>query len=127
DDWLSGSADAGGVVRAAAPEAPGAKRAVTRYQAGHAAGLPGGAVWLRLWPETGRTHQLRAQATLRGHPVWGDTRYGSARPFAPGIALHARTLTFRHPALARELTISAPLPAGWAIRGFDLTASGPSP
>ena len=39
--------------------------------------LPPGAAWLRLWPETGRTHQLRAQAASRGLPILGDRAYGS--------------------------------------------------
>ena len=42
DDWLSRSAGADGVVAVAAPAAPGARRAVTRYQAGRASRLPDG-------------------------------------------------------------------------------------
>jgi len=33
---------------------------------------------LLMLPETGRTHQLRFQAGRRGHPLIGDTKYGSA-------------------------------------------------
>jgi 23S rRNA pseudouridine1911/1915/1917 synthase len=123
DDWLAGSADATGVVGVVDAGAPGARRALTRYarDRGAAARLPGGLVWLRLWPETGRTHQLRAQAARRGLPVWGDAPYGAARPFDPGIALHARSLTFRHPALGRDVTVRAPVPEGWARLGAVLT------
>lgn len=28
-----------------------------------------------LWPETGRTHQLRKHMAAIGHPIWGDVRY----------------------------------------------------
>lgn len=120
DDWLSRSTDADKIVTAAAPDAPGARRAVTRYEAGRAASLPAGLLWLRLWPETGRTHQLRAQASLHGLPVWGDAPYGSARPFLLGIALHARTLTFRHPVLRRAMSVTAPPPEVWTRQGIEL-------
>ena len=75
----------------------------------------GGVLWLRLWPETGRTHQLRAQAAARGMPILGDSEYGSISPFgAPHtIALHARSLEVRHPILQTPLTLVAPLPRAW--------------
>lgn len=37
--------------------------------------LPGLSL-LRLEPKTGRTHQLRIQAALHGHPILGDKTYG---------------------------------------------------
>lgn len=118
DDWLTRSSDAAGVVRALAPGSPDARQALSRFRVEPAARVPPGAHWLRLWPETGRTHQLRAQAALRGRPVWGDAAYGSTRAFPAGIALHARALTLRHPAVARELTLTAALPDAWAGQGF---------
>jgi 23S rRNA pseudouridine1911/1915/1917 synthase len=119
DDWLAGSTDASGVVRVSEPGEPRARRAVTRYGRDcEGARLPEGAVWLKLWPETGRTHQLRVQAGLRGLPVWGDVVYGSTREFAQGIALHARSLTFEHPALRRSITVTAPLPPVWEGLGL---------
>ena len=36
---------------------------------------------------TGRTHQIRAQLSTRGHPVCGDVKYG-ARPRRGGLFLH---------------------------------------
>lgn len=28
-----------------------------------------------LWPESGRTHQLRRHMLSLGHPIWGDRKY----------------------------------------------------
>ena len=122
-DCLASSSDARGVVAIVAEGTPGARQAVTRFRremddtAPFRA--PEGLVALRLWPRTGRTHQLRAQAAARGLPVWGDTAYGASRPFPLGIALHARSLELQHPALHRLLTIVAPPPATWAEAGIS--------
>ena len=88
--------------------------------------LPDGLRWLRLWPETGRTHQLRVQAAARGTPIVGDATYGATRTFAPGIALHARSLQVRHPTTSAPLTFIAPTPSSWAAWGLE-RASGPRP
>jgi 23S rRNA pseudouridine1911/1915/1917 synthase len=121
DDWLA--ADPTGLIRATATALEiGAQRAITRVRRLSLVGerLPAGTTWLRLWPETGRTHQLRAQAAYRGTPILGDVLYGATRPFAPGIALHARALTIRHPVLKTPLTWVAPLPAAWGAAGIVL-------
>jgi 23S rRNA pseudouridine1911/1915/1917 synthase len=83
--------------------------------------LPAGTSWLRLWPETGRTHQLRIQVARRGQPVLGDAAHGATRPFPRGIALHARRLTIQHPILKTPLTWDAPLPATWREAGIVLS------
>jgi 23S rRNA pseudouridine1911/1915/1917 synthase len=118
DDWLTRHSDATGVVRVVAPGAGAARRAVTRYRVEPGARVPEGSAWLRLWPETGRTHQLRAQAAARGRPVWGDAAYGAKQTFPTGIALHAYELTFPHPALGRAVVLTAPPPDAWADSGF---------
>jgi 23S rRNA pseudouridine1911/1915/1917 synthase len=72
-------------------------------------------------PETGRMHQIRLQAALRGHPIRGDDLYGARLAFGPAttvpreriIALHARSLTFLHPIRYEPITVTAPLPAVW--------------
>jgi 23S rRNA pseudouridine1911/1915/1917 synthase len=115
DDWLA-DPGAGGVARPVDPEAPGARRAVTRVRILGPAGPPRSSpsrVGLVLWPETGRTHQLRAQAAARGRPIAGDVAYGSSLGFLRGIALHARALTIRHPILRTPMTWEAPFPDAW--------------
>ena len=50
---------------------------------------------LRVEPETGRKHQIRAHLCSIGHPILGDPRYGPPpRPIggAPRLMLHARSL-----------------------------------
>ena len=49
--------------------------------------------------ETGRTHQIRVHMAHIGHPILGDTVYGSKRavPGLQGQCLHAVGLRFLHP------------------------------
>ena len=118
-DWLTRPGRTG-LVRPAPPETPGARPAVTRMRREAAGKVPAGTDWLRLWPETGRTHQLRAQSRRAGSPIVGDTEYGSKTPFGPhAIALHARSLEIRHPTLQTPMTLVAPIPPAWGRFGFD--------
>lgn len=119
EDWLT-PPDRSGVVHVVPPDTPGARPAATRFAVGPATALPDGTSWLRLWPVSGRTHQLRAQAAVRGLPILGDLAYGAARPFPQGIALHARALRIGHPALDQEMTWTAPVPASWHEAGAVL-------
>jgi 23S rRNA pseudouridine1911/1915/1917 synthase len=118
-DWLT-APGVSGVVKAVGAKSEGAREAVTRYRVARAIKLPQGLLWLRLWPETGRSHQLRVQTALRGLPILGDTPYGSTGSFPQGIALHARLLQVRHPILQSQLELTAPLPASWASEGIIL-------
>ena len=71
--------------------------------------------------ETGRTHQIRLQASSRNHAVVGDSQYGSEQRFGPEvveardrcIALHARRLAFTHPMTREPQAVTAPLPEYW--------------
>lgn len=60
--------------------------------------LEDGTTRLRLYPRTGRSHQLRVHMAALGHPILGDPFYadGPARDF-PRLMLHSEALRFRHP------------------------------
>ncbi len=66
--------------------------------------------------ETGRKHQIRLQAAHQGHPVLGDTKYGSRQPFPQGIALHAHRLALIHPVRREPLQLTAPVPRYWPVQ-----------
>lgn len=66
---------------------------------------------MRLFPQTGRSHQLRVHMLELGHPILGDPFYatGEARD-APRLMLHAESLRLRHPDGGKGLTIKAKCP-----------------
>lgn len=67
-------------------------------------------LFLEVTPETGRTHQIRAQLAAVGMSIKGDLKYGARRsdPLG-GIRLHAYAIQFRHPATRETLTVTAPV------------------
>lgn len=87
--------------------------------------------WLEIELETGRTHQIRLQCSAHGHPVWGDALYGSQVAFGPvtdderarAIALHARSIDFRHPMTQEPVALAAPLPEYWSGFPFPPTST----
>ncbi len=54
---------------------------------------------VRLFPITGRSHQLRVHMLAIGHPIVGDEFYAhqEACDYAPRLHLHAAELSFYHP------------------------------
>ena len=56
--------------------------------------------------ETGRKHQIRAQMSNAGLPLWGDARYGSGMA-GQQIALWGFKLTFSHPVTHEKMTFHA--------------------
>jgi 23S rRNA pseudouridine1911/1915/1917 synthase len=112
EDWLLKYPDAK-CVSVVKPETPQARHALLEYQW---RGEQNGLTFLELQPRTGRRHQLRVQLAHRGHPIYGDRRYGSRHNFGNAIALHARQLTFMHPVRRESITLNAALPTPWKQR-----------
>lgn len=83
---------------------PGGWPAVTRWTV--LAGFEDRAV-VRLEPETGRMHQLRAHMAILGHPILGDPIYGPDRTPPVPLHLHAQRLVLPAP---YDLDVVAPLP-----------------
>jgi 23S rRNA pseudouridine955/2504/2580 synthase len=84
----------------------------------------------RIWPahqpplalleaelQTGRTHQIRVHLAHIGHPLAGDDKYGDfawnrelAREGLKRMFLHARRLSFVHPASGKTMEVASPVP-----------------
>lgn len=67
---------------------------------------------LALEPITGRSHQLRVHLQALGHPILGDTLYGSpeVQALSPRMLLHASHLTLTHPSSGQRMTWNSPAP-----------------
>ena len=62
-----------------------------------------------LYPQTGRTHQLRVHMVHLGHPILGDDKYGRKESF-PRLGLHAQSIGFIHPTTKQYVEFSCPIP-----------------
>ena len=69
---------------------------------------------LRLWLETGKTHQIRCHMSHLGHPLLGDDLYGGTRERINRHALHCAEMRFRHPVTGEDITVQAALPQDMA-------------
>ena len=123
EDWLR-KLPAEARTERAGPHTEGARRAILRYR--NLRPCDAGTL-VEFRPETGRMHQIRAQAAWRGWPLRGDVLYGARMPFGPPaewprdrlIALHARSLTFLHPIRYEPITVTAPPSPTWRELGVE--------
>lgn len=115
------------VRRAVVPEARSdARHAVTRYRVLERFGAGPVAALVECRLETGRTHQIRVHMAHVGHPLVGDPDYGAAfrtkanrlpdplRSLAKDFArqaLHAKSLSFRHPSTDEMMRFETAVPA----------------
>jgi len=116
EQWLLKDRDRN-VVRVVGEDQPGARRAVTHWRVLE---RRAGRTLLEFEPRTGRSHQLRAAGAALGMPLLGDLKYGAGSPLPDrSIALHARSLAFRHPVRAETVQLEACPPAGFPFRLLD--------
>lgn len=90
---------------------PDGKPAVTDYSVIESRG---GFSLIRLFPKTGRTHQIRLHLAYLGVPIYADFLYGTDVE-NERIRLHCHRVTFTHPATNEVTVITAPLPEDMSI------------
>jgi len=59
---------------------------------------------------TGRKHQIRVNMADSGHPIVGDKRYCKGKPRHKRLALHAFSLSFKHPYNGKPCNFETEMP-----------------
>jgi 23S rRNA pseudouridine1911/1915/1917 synthase len=71
---------------------------------------------LELYPQSGRTHQIRVHLKYINYPIFSDYLYAGRktarkdRKILERVFLHASSITFDHPATKKRITFAAELP-----------------
>lgn len=65
---------------------------------------------VRFQLETGRTHQIRLHSKYIGHPILGDTLYGTPSTLIERQALHCHKLEIIHPITHEKITFKSDIP-----------------
>ena len=60
---------------------------------------------------TGRKHQIRVHLAGIGHAVVGDEKYGKEDRGRARLALHAGSISFKHPFRGKQVTFETKAPA----------------
>ena len=82
-----------------------------------------GTSYIEAFPQTGRTHQIRAHFAAIQHPLVCDKQYAPSRPCLLGferLALHALSLSLKHPVSGEEVMFQAPLPLDFGAAEQEL-------
>ena len=66
---------------------------------------------LEVYLLTGRKNQIRVHLAGIGHAVVGDQKYGKGDGAHARLALHARSISFKHPFSGERLTFETKMPA----------------
>ena len=77
---------------------------------------------IKLWLETGKTHQIRCHMAYLGHPLLGDDLYGGTRELIQRHALHCENMVFKHPVTDERIEVSAEPPEDFKnalFKSFD--------
>jgi len=109
---------------------PGGREAVTRYKviSYHSLVTDHQSLFtlVELYPQTGRTHQIRIHLKFIGHPIVGDYFYAGRktaredRLWCPRLFLHASKITFFHPETSKEVKFESKLPEDLLISQSSL-------
>ena len=59
---------------------------------------------------TGRKNQIRVHLADKGHPIAGDRKYGKADDGYKRLALHSKSISFKHPTTGRQMTFESKVP-----------------
>ncbi len=89
-----------------------------------------GFTYVKVFPKTGRTHQIRVHFAYIGHPLIGDTTYSKKKIKAPikRQALHAYSIRFNHPISGKLMEFSVKPPQdfqellSWLEEEFSLNS-----
>ena len=125
ESWLK---DNRAYVTYSSPTDPGGgKYAITHY---HRLRTTARNSLLEFKLETGRKNQIRVHAQLIGHPIVGDTKYGTLRTPASRLCLHAYRLHFYHPRTGERMQFDTPIPREFnrlVPPGQDTATAAPAP
>jgi RluA family pseudouridine synthase len=59
---------------------------------------------------TGRKNQIRVHMADKGHPIVGDRKYGKANDGYGRLALHSKSISFKHPTSSEQMSFESRVP-----------------